>query len=120
MNAVADNVPSRVVTPAEQHEARELQDRVTELGATPIGSLRRGEAVVVAGTVRSVTLRPATDTMRFEVDLYDGTGRMTLVWLGRRRIAALNVGRFLIARGRVTETHGRPCIYNPIYELQGR
>lgn len=119
MSASSDPA-GRVATSAEQHEARELQERAGALGAVPISSVRRGEPVVVAGTVRSVTLRPATDTMRFEVDLYDGTGRITLVWLGRRRIAALNVGRFLVAKGRVTESHGHPCIYNPIYELQAR
>jgi RecG-like helicase len=109
---------TRTTTPAEEHEARELLGRATSLGAQPIADVVSGVPVAVAGTVRSVTLRPATDTMRFEADLYDGTGHVTLIWLGRRRIAALNVGRFLVARGRVTDVNGHKAIYNPVYELQ--
>jgi RecG-like helicase len=116
--AAFSNAALRSTTPADQHEARELLARSVGLGARAIVDVDRGDPVSVAGTVRSVTLRPATDTMRFEADLYDGTGHITLVWLGRRRIAALNVGRFLVATGRVTVANGHKCIYNPVYELQ--
>jgi hypothetical protein len=43
---------------------------------------------------------------------------MTLVWLGRRRIAGIEPGRRLVATGRVGFYNGRPAIYNPKYELQ--
>jgi RecG-like helicase len=112
------NASARTTTPAEDHEARELLERAVALGAQPISEVVSGVPVSVAGTVRRVTLRPATDTMRFEADLFDGTGHVTLIWLGRRRIAALNVGRFLVAHGRVTDVHGHKAIYNPVYELQ--
>jgi hypothetical protein len=40
------------------------------------------------------------------------------VWLGRRRIAGIEPGRRLLARGRVGLHEGQLAIYNPWYELQ--
>jgi hypothetical protein len=40
------------------------------------------------------------------------------VWLGRRRVAGIEPGRLLTARGRVGVHDGRLAIYNPWYELR--
>jgi hypothetical protein len=52
-----------------------------------------------------------------EAELYDGSGSVTLVWLGRRTLAGLAAGRQLRATGRLTTAEGRRLIYNPRYEL---
>jgi hypothetical protein len=52
-----------------------------------------------------------------EAELYDGSGSVILVWLGRRQIAGIEPGRTLTARGRIAENQGRGVIYNPWYEL---
>ena len=43
---------------------------------------------------------------------------MDLVWLGRRRVAGIEPGRTIMARGRVGVHDGRLAIYNPWYELR--
>src|SRR6266542_1528522 len=54
-----------------------------------------------------------------QAELYDGTGAVRLVWLGRRRIAGIEPGRSLVARGRIArQSNGDLVIYNPWYELR--
>ena len=72
----------------------------------------------VAGTLRAVTLKPLAGVPTLEAELYDGTGSVTLVFLGRRRIRGVDPGRMLLARGRLTRREGRPTLYNPAYELR--
>ena len=74
--------------------------------------------VDVAGTLRTVTLRPRGPSLTMEADLWDGTGSVTLVWLGRRDIAGIRPGRRIVVRGRVARIKGERTIYNPVYELQ--
>ena len=97
---------------------RELRGEIEQVGATPVASCSRGEPVCVAGTLRAVTLRPRAGAPTLEAELYDGTGSITLIWLGRRRIRGIDCGRSLVARGRMTVHEGRPTIYNAAYELR--
>ncbi len=107
------------LTADEQELARqELQDEAVQSGATAVTSCMRGEPVCVAGTLRSVTLRPRAGVPTLEAEVYDGTGTVTLIWLGRRRIRGIDPGRALVARGRLTQQDGRATIYNPAYELR--
>jgi hypothetical protein len=72
----------------------------------------------VAGTLRAVTLRPRGSTPSMEAELWDGTGRVLLVWLGRRDIPGIQPGRKIVVHGRLTSVKGERAIYNPAYELQ--
>jgi hypothetical protein len=109
---------SRLALDDDELASRELQDESEQHGATAVSRCTRGEPVSIAGTLRTVTLRPLAGVPTLEAELYDGTGSVTLVWLGRRRIAGIECGRRLVANGRLTTSHGRPTIYNAAYELQ--
>ena len=63
-------------------------------------------------------LRPLAGVPTLEAELYDGTGNVTLVFLGRRRIRGIEPGRSLVARGPAHHPRGRPTLYNPSYELR--
>jgi len=102
----------------EQHEAVELSEQAHERGAESIATCERGRYVRVCGTIRSVTLRPKERQPTFEAEVFDGTGHLTLVWLGRRSLAGVEVGRMIEARGRVTSPRNHPIIFNPDYELR--
>ncbi len=99
-------------------EAEELQGSVTVVGATPIGQCVGGEQSTVSGVLRSVTLRSRDTVPAVEADLYDGSGQVRLVWLGRRQIRGITPGRALIATGRITCNDTNPTIFNPRYELR--
>jgi hypothetical protein len=53
-----------------------------------------------------------------EAELWDGTGQVTLIWLGRRDIPGIEAGRRIVVRGRLASLKGERAIYNPSYELQ--
>jgi RecG-like helicase len=109
---------ARLALDDDELVSRALQDESELVGATAVTACRKGEPVRVAGTLRSVTLRPRAGAPTLEAELYDGTGSVTLVWLGRRRIGGIECGRRLVAHGRLTALDGRPAIYNAAYELQ--
>ena len=72
----------------------------------------------MAGTLRTVTLRPRGTSLTMEADLWDGTGNVTLVWLGRRDIPGISPGRRIVVHGRVARINGELTMYNPVYELK--
>ncbi|MCW2776845.1 MAG: DNA-binding protein [Frankiales bacterium] len=109
---------SRLTVDEQEIDRRDLQDEAASAGATAVVRCTRGEPVCVAGTVKAVVLRPRAGVPTLEAEVYDGTGTVTLVWLGRRRIRGVDPGRNLVARGRMTHHEGRPAIYNPVYELR--
>ncbi len=99
-------------------EAAELLTESEDLGATAIRQCSSGERVTVAGTLRTVTLRPHGGVPALEAELYDGSATVQLVWLGRRRIAGISPGRSVVVHGRVTDQRRGPTIFNPSYELR--
>ena len=86
-------------------------------GCEPLGSCRKGAVVTVSGRLKSVVYTPRETVPTLEAELFDGSGSVTLVWLGRRRIAGIEPGRSLTARGRFAAFDGKRVIYNPWYEL---
>jgi hypothetical protein len=109
----------RLASSKAELEAEELQKSTGVEGATPIMECRGRKRVRVAGTLRTVTLRPRGGAPALEAELYDGTDVINLVWLGRRKIAGIEPGRRLRAEGLVSIQDGRKVIFNPRYELRG-
>jgi hypothetical protein len=109
---------SRLTADEMELESRELAHESSSAGATHVSQCSIGAPVCVAGSLRAVVLRPRAGVPTLEAELYDGTGTVTLIWLGRRRIRGIDPGRQLVARGRLTRHDGRETIYNPSYELR--
>ncbi|WP_141013513.1 OB-fold nucleic acid binding domain-containing protein [Nocardioides sambongensis] len=102
---------------SEEAEARDLQREFTHTGVVPIGDAPDREQVHLRGTLRTVTLRPRGGVPALEAELYDGTGTVTVIWLGRRRIAGIDAGRGIEVSGRIGRQEGHRVLYNPRYEL---
>lgn len=98
-------------------DAEELREDVHSSGCQPLAEVTDRGCARVRGTVSSVTLQPRTGTPALEADLFDGSDSVTLVWLGRRRIAGISCGRRMVAVGRVATLDGRRVMFNPRYEL---
>jgi len=101
----------------QELDAEHLQEQATKSGATTVAACRDRVPVTVLGTIRAMTIRPRAGVPALEAELYDGSGTVTLVWLGRRTLAGLGPGRQVRATGRITTAEGRRLIYNPKYEL---
>lgn len=99
-------------------EALELQRDSRDLGAESICDCIGGEKATVRGTIRSVTLRPRGGAPALEAELYDGSGRLRLVWMGRRRISGIEPGRMVTVSGRVTFHEDVTTMFNPRYVLK--
>ena len=109
----------RLASSKAELEAEDLQKSTDVEGATPICNCPERRRARVAGTLRTVTLRPRGGAPALEAELYDGTDVVNLVWLGRRKIAGIEPGRRLRAEGLVSVQDGRKVIFNPRYELRG-
>jgi hypothetical protein len=104
---------------ADDHsiDAEELRAGAAIAGCEPLASCRKGEVVTVTGRLKSVIYTPRETVPTLEAELFDGSGSVTLVWLGRRRIPGIEPGRTVTARGRFAAFDGKRVIYNPWYEL---
>ncbi len=101
-------------------EAEQLQSDAAQAGCCPIADAPDRERVELQGSLRTVTLRPRGGVPALEAELYDGSGVITLVWLGRRRIAGIEPGRAVKVHGRVGEHDKMRVMFNPRYELRYR
>ncbi len=111
-------VLSRLTEDDAALDAEVLLDDVEQRGAKPVATCAQGQPVVVTGRLRSVVYTPRDTVPTVDAELFDGSGSVHLVWLGRSRIAGIEPGRALVARGRVAEQDGLKVIFNPWYELK--
>ena len=98
-------------------DARDLRKTHEGQDVVRIGDAALREPVRMRGTLRTVTLRPRGGVPALEAELSDGTGAVTIVWLGRRQITGIEPGRSLVVRGRIGEQEGQRVLFNPRYEL---
>lgn len=86
---------------------------------TRIGDVRFRQRVMVEGRVRTVRVQPLAGTRTLECVLEDDTGLLSVVFLGRTRIAGIQVGTRMRVEGTTSQHHGRLAILNPDYQLLG-
>jgi hypothetical protein len=99
-------------------EAQELRDTTEKSGCCLVEAARDRDRVQLQGTLRTVTLRPRGGVPALEAELYDGSGVITVIWLGRRRIAGIQPGRQVKVDGRIGVHEGARVMFNPRYELR--
>ncbi len=99
-------------------EAQELRDTTEKSGCCLVEDAKDRQRVELQGSLRTVTLRPRGGVPALEAELYDGTGVITIVWLGRRRIAGIKPGRQVKVLGRIGIQDGQRLMFNPRYELK--
>ena len=107
---------SRWANSTDQH-ARDLRETYAESGVATIAEAPDRERVRLRGTLRTVTLRPRGGVPALEAELFDGTGVIVVVWLGRRRRSGISPRRSMEIQGRIGAHEGQRIMYNPRYEL---
>ena len=108
----------RFTSDVAELDADDLSERSQASGAQRACDCNCGEEAVVLGRLRSVGLSPKESAPTLEAELFDGTDGVVLVWFGRRKIAGIEPGRCIKARGRIAVRDGQKVLYNPYYELQ--
>jgi len=115
-----DRVRKVLASQAEIEADEERADALLVPGCCAVDALPDRKRASVSGVLRSVTLRPRDGVPAIEAELYDGSGALDLVWLGRRQIAGIEPGRRLKVDGMVCRVSGRRTVFNPRYELRAR
>jgi amino acid transporter len=101
---------------AEGHPAPPPAGMVVE-GAARIGDLHERERTRIAGRVHALRVQPWSGQPTLECTVDDGTGRMTVVFLGRRHIAGIEPGARIVVDGMVGRRGEQLVILNPDYRL---
>jgi hypothetical protein len=109
---------TRLGTSDEELAAEDLREASEHAGCESIAGCSDREVVHVTGTVRTVTLQPRAGVPALEVEIFDGTAALVLVFIGRRRIAGIEPGRMLEATGRIAVAADRRVMFNPRYQLR--
>lgn len=109
---------SKMTASQDTLEANELQEDVQQAGALAIAECQDRERVTLSGSLRAVGVRPRAGSPTLEADLYDGSGMVTLIWVGRRRIPGIDPGRGIVVTGRVACRNEKRYMYNPRYSLR--
>lgn len=107
----------KLTSDVEVLDADDLSEDVVHEGAQRASECACGQEVTVFGRLRSVEFGPQNANASLEAELFDGTEGVTLIWLGRRRIAGIEPGRTMRVRGRLAMRDGRKVLYNPFYEI---
>src|SRR5689334_10049455 len=102
---------------ADEQHAAELRATTRAGQCDLIAQCVDRQPVRLRGTLKTVTLRPRGGVPALEAELFDGSGVITVVWLGRRRIAGISPGRSMEIQGRIGQHDGQRIMYNPRYEL---
>lgn len=107
----------RVMASNEALADDDLQRSSLDAGASTIAGAKLRTRASLQGRIEVLTLNPCGSNRWLEAELRDGTGAVTLIWMGRRRIPGLRAGRHVNVEGMITEADGRRVIYNPRYTI---
>ncbi len=101
----------------QESESRREPSFDAVAGTTPIGSVEHRQRVRIAGRVRAVSVQPWSGVPTFECMLVDGTGALTIAFLGRREIPGIEPGTKLVVEGAIGSHRGRLAMLNPLWEF---
>jgi hypothetical protein len=84
---------------------------------TPIGEARARVRGRFEGEIRRIRIQPLAAVPTLVVVLEDGTGRVSALFMGRRRIAGIECGGRLAIEGTPVDGDRGLTLYNPAYDL---
>lgn len=101
-------------------DAEVAQAEARSHGYDTVADITARRKVSLLGFVSSVVVHPRSAAPSVEVDITDGTGTITVVWLGREQISGIEPGTRLTVSGFAAVRGHHRVMYNPRYEILGR
>lgn len=83
-----------------------------------LGQARARQLVVVLGEIVETSTVPVGSSLAYRCRLSDGTGEVSLLFLGRRLVAGLDRGTRCSATGRLALHGPEMVLWNPPYEIE--
>lgn len=111
---------SRAGATREELVALDEQESQQARGTVPIGEVQARQKVHLSGTLQALTYYPRSASPQLSALLFDGTGSIELVWMGRREIPGIEPGKHISVDGTVLSSGGRIRIMNPSYRILPR
>lgn len=111
------SVGQRLRATVDQLERARLVERCSGLGITNIDEVVPRRPIRVGGEIHRVVIAPRHGVPTLEVVVADGTGRITAVFTGRRKIIGIEHGRTVILEGVAVPEADGLAIFNPAYTL---
>jgi len=96
-------------------EVRDWADKVAD--TVRIGDAPTRGRVRIAGVIKRITVFPMQDHESLEAVISDGTGQVTVVFMGRRGIGGLSLGTRVVVEGVLGERRGSVRMINPRLEF---
>lgn len=96
-----------------------LADTGAQAPPQGIAAARFRQAVSLEGRVKALQVQPWSGTPTLEVVLADEHGTIRVVFLGRRSVPGLEIGKRLRVSGVVGQHKGRLALLNPQYHFLG-
>jgi cytochrome c-type biogenesis protein CcmE len=113
-----ERVRRRFAETDEERLAQEIRDWASTVpGSVRIASCPNRRRIRLAGVVKRITLTPIQGAESLEAVISDGTGEVSVVWMGRRMIPGLTLGTRVIVDGVVAREGSRARMVNPIFEF---
>ena len=118
MSFFAD-VLEKLARPPEEIRAENLRRWASEIpGRTPIEDLEARSRQKVGGVVQNIRIDPRAGRGSIEATIIDGTGSLSVKWLGRQELAGIRLGVGLVIEGTIgTGDDGDFTVLNPEYDL---
>lgn len=108
----------RVAESDEQRLAEEIQEWAATIpGSVRIADAKTRERAKLAGVVKRMTVLPVEGFESLEALVSDGTGEISVLWMGRRSIRGLTLGTRMVVEGVVGEHRSARRIVNPKFEF---
>jgi hypothetical protein len=108
----------RLTKTVDEQDRQKLAEWCTTLGTDRLDAVPLRTPVRVAGEVSSVRIVPRAGAPALEATVQDGSGSVTAVFLGRRKIPGVSPGRRILLDGVVARDHEDRVMYNPVYTLR--
>ena len=107
----------RLTSTVEQIEDQRLQERFRGLGLSDLDHVVLRKPARVGGKIQRMRITPRSGASALEIIVSDGTGTVTAVFTGRRRIQGLETGRSVVLEGVPYAERGHRTLLNPAYTL---
>lgn len=117
LTPVGMKLSQRLTATVDELERVRLAKRCAGLGLTELGSVVPRQPVRVGGEIHRVVIAPRHGVATLEVMVSDGTGSITAVFTGRRKIIGIDHGRTVVFEGVAVPERDGLVIFNPAYTL---
>jgi RecG-like helicase len=114
----------RILDRLNESDETRLAEETRAWAETVEGTVRIAEAsmrqpVRIAGVIRRMTVLPMEGKEALQALIADGTGEVSVVFMGRRGIGGLSLGKRVVVEGVLGEHRGDVRMVNPRLEFAG-